>query len=66
MRLMMAAELHSATVLKQCLREVEQTGPSGQRLAEHLRQFMASYDMETIQKIIAQIPVAAPAAQSTP
>jgi signal transduction histidine kinase/CheY-like chemotaxis protein len=64
-RLVMAAELHSTTVLKQCLCEVEQTGPSGLRLAEHLRQFMASYDMETIQRIIAQIPVAAPAAQTS-
>jgi DNA-binding response OmpR family regulator len=57
-RLMMAAELHSATVLKNCLREVEQTGPAGERLAEHLRGFLASYDMETIQKIIAQLPAA--------
>ncbi len=57
LRLMMAAELHSTTVLKNCLREVEQTGPAGQRLAAHLREFMASYDMETIQKIVAQIPV---------
>ena len=56
-RLVMAAELHSTTVLKNCLREVEQTGPSGQRLAVHLREFMVSYDMETIQKIVAQIPV---------
>jgi len=63
-RLVMAAELHSTTVLKQCLCEVEQTGPAGLRLAEHLRQFMASYDMETIQRIIAQIPVAAPVAQT--
>lgn len=57
-RLMMAAELHSATVLKSCLREVEETGPSGRRLAEHLREFLASYDMEMIQKIAAQIAVA--------
>jgi CheY-like chemotaxis protein len=57
-RLMMAAELHSATVLKNCLREVEQIGSSGQRLATHLREFLASYDMETIQKIVAQITVA--------
>jgi CheY-like chemotaxis protein len=63
-RLMMAAELHSATVLKNCLREVEQTGPAGERLAEHLRGFLASYDMETIQKIIAQLP-AAPHNQAT-
>ncbi len=58
-RMMMAAELHSATVLKSCLQEVEQTGSAGQRLAAHLREFMASYDMETIQKIVAQIPVTA-------
>ena len=56
-RLMMAAELHSATVLKNCLKEVEELGPSGQRLAEHLREFLASYDMNMIQKIVAQIPV---------
>jgi signal transduction histidine kinase/CheY-like chemotaxis protein len=56
-RLMMAAELHSATVLKNCLKEVEETGPSGQRLAAHLREFLASYDMNMIQKIVAQIPV---------
>ncbi len=63
-RLMMAAELHSATVLKNCLREVEATGPAGERLAEHLRGFLASYDMETIQKIVAQLP-AAPQNQPT-
>ncbi len=58
LRLMMAAELHSATVLKVCLNEMAALGPAGQRLADHLRQFMASYDMETILKIVAQIPVA--------
>ena len=62
-RLVMAAELHSTTVLKNCLREVEQTGPAGRRLATHLRGFMASYDMEMIQKIVAQIPVASDATQ---
>ena len=56
-RLMMAAELHSATVLKNCLREVEETGEPGRRLAAHLREFLASYDMEMIQRIIAQIAV---------
>ena len=29
----------------------------GVRLAQHLRQFLASYDMKTIQRIVAQIPV---------
>jgi signal transduction histidine kinase/DNA-binding NarL/FixJ family response regulator len=59
-RLMMAAELHSATVLKNCLKEVEATGAPGQRLAAHLREFLASYDMEMIQKIVAQIPISNP------
>jgi len=56
-RMVMAAELHSTTVLKNCLKEVEQFGPNEHRLAEHLRGFLTSYDMETIQRIIAQIPV---------
>ncbi len=57
-RLAMAAELHSATVLKQCLAEVEKLGPAGGRVAGHLRTFLASYDMKTIQRLVAQIPVA--------
>jgi signal transduction histidine kinase/CheY-like chemotaxis protein len=65
-RLMMAAELHSATVLKSCLREVEETGAPGRRLAEHLREFLASYDMEMIQKITAQIAVAPNGTTSPP
>ncbi|HSI13965.1 MAG TPA: CHASE domain-containing protein [Chthoniobacter sp.] len=64
-RVMMAAELHSATVLKSCLREMEETGAPGRRLAEHLREFLASYDMEMIQKITAQIAVA-PNGKATP
>ncbi len=61
-RLVMAAELHSATVLKSCLVELEALGPGGCRLAEHLRRFLASYDMEMIQRIMAQIPVEMPSA----
>ncbi|HEY5743379.1 MAG TPA: ATP-binding protein, partial [Terrimicrobiaceae bacterium] len=56
-RLVMAAELHSATVLKNCLMEVEELGPHGSRLADHLRTFLSCYDMEMIQRIVAQIPV---------
>ncbi|MEN3939864.1 CHASE domain-containing protein [Prosthecobacter sp. SYSU 5D2] len=56
-RLTMAAELHSATVLKSCLAELEQLGTAGERLAQHLRGFLASYDMKTIQRIIAQISI---------
>lgn len=56
-RMVMAAELHSATVLKSCLLEVEALGPPGERLARHLRGFVASYDMKTIQRVLAQIHV---------
>ena len=66
LRLVMAAELHSATVLKNCLREVEQTGPTGGRLAAHLREFLASYDMAMIQKIVAQLPIAREATSPAP
>jgi hypothetical protein len=44
--------------LKACLAEVEQLGPHGRRLAAHLRGFLASYDMEMIQRVVAQVPVA--------
>ncbi len=57
LRLSTAAELHSATVIKSCLEEVEALGPSGVRLARHLRGFLASYDMKSIQGLVSQIPV---------
>jgi len=57
-RLTVAAELHSATVLKNCLVDVEDLGPAGEQLARHLRGFLSSYDMKSIQRLIAQIPVA--------
>ena len=53
-RLMMAAELHSATVLKKLPARSRGNGArSGQRLAD-LGEFLASYDMDMIQKIVAQ------------
>ena len=55
-RLVMAAELHSSTVLKQCLSEIESLGATEQRLAQHLRGFLSSYDMKAIQRLAAQIP----------
>ncbi|MEO5912849.1 MAG: CHASE domain-containing protein [Luteolibacter sp.] len=57
-RLTVAAELHSATVLKNCLIDVEDLGPAGERLSHHLRGFLSSYDMKSIQRLIAQLPVA--------
>ncbi len=56
--MVMAAELHSTTVLKNCLKQLEEQGANERRLAEHLRGFLTSYEMETIQRIIAQIPIA--------
>jgi signal transduction histidine kinase/CheY-like chemotaxis protein len=55
-RMVMAAELHSTTVLKACLKELDAYGPHERRLAEHLRGFLRSYDLETIQRLIAQLP----------
>jgi signal transduction histidine kinase/CheY-like chemotaxis protein len=54
-RLSLAAELHSATVLKVSLAELERLGSAEARLAQHLRGFLASYDMRTIQHILAQV-----------
>jgi CheY-like chemotaxis protein len=56
-KMVLAAELHSATALNACLKEVEILGPEERRLAEHLREFLASYDMESIQRILAQLPL---------
>ncbi|PTX97244.1 hypothetical protein DB346_19735 [Verrucomicrobia bacterium LW23] len=56
-RMVVAAELHSMTVLRKCIKEVEALGPDEARLAAHLRDFLSSCDMVAIQAMIAQIPV---------
>ena len=56
-RMVVAGELHSATVLKRCLKEMEDLGPDEKRLAFHLRDFLSKCDMIAIQSIIAQIPI---------
>lgn len=56
-RLVMAAELHSSTMLKNCLTEMATLGAPAERVAIHLRTFLASYDMKTIQQLVAQIPI---------
>ena len=63
-RMVVAGELHSATVLKKCLKEMEALGPEEKRLAVHMRDFLARCDMTAIQRIIAQIPVKAEAIPS--
>ena len=54
-RLKSAAELYSTTELKNCLNEVEQLSETGRRLAEHLRQYLQSYDMEAILNIVSKL-----------
>jgi signal transduction histidine kinase/FixJ family two-component response regulator len=65
-RMVVAGELHSATVLKRCLKEVEDLGPAEKRLAFHLRDFLSRCDMMAIQSIIAQIPVRMESSASVP
>ena len=54
-RLMVAAELHSTTALKACLQELRQLGPDAERLADRIRLLMRSYDMDGIQRLLAQV-----------
>jgi CheY-like chemotaxis protein len=56
-RISRAAELHSATALRGCLGELERLGGDAPYLAEHLRAFLATYDMETIQGIVRRVAV---------
>jgi signal transduction histidine kinase/CheY-like chemotaxis protein len=56
-RLSHAAELQSATSLRGCLNELDELGPNGRHLADHLRPFLARYDMESIQRIVGDLPV---------
>jgi CheY-like chemotaxis protein len=62
-RMVLAAELHSTTVLKRCLKEMDALGADEARLATHLRDFLSSYDIVAIQQIIAQIPILEPLSQ---
>jgi len=55
-RMHRAAELHSATALKHCLDELEDDEAGG-TLAAHLRGSLASYDMEHIQQVLAEVSV---------
>ncbi len=56
-RLIVAAELHSTTALKSALRDLQQLGPEAERLAEHLRRLMRSYDMDSIQRLLCRVVV---------
>jgi CheY-like chemotaxis protein len=54
-RLAVAAELHSTTALKAALQELRGLGPEASLLAEHIRHLMRSYDMNGIQRLLAQV-----------
>lgn len=56
-RLMVGAELHSTTALKAALLELRQLSPEAQRLAEYLRYLLRSYDMDGMQRVLAQVAV---------
>jgi len=53
-RLMVAAELHSTTVLKSGLAELRQHGSEACRLADVIRQRMRGYDMDGIQRLLSR------------
>lgn len=55
-RLLAAAELHSTTLLKTGLLELEALGGDARHLAEILRHPMAAYDMNTIMHLLLQLP----------
>jgi CheY-like chemotaxis protein len=54
-RLMVAAELHSTTALKSCLKELRSLGPDAAWLAEQIRWLMRSYDMDGIQQLLSWV-----------
>ncbi len=60
-RLAVAAELHSTTVLKACLDELRQLGGPAVPLADHLRHLLRGYDLVSISRILADLPVVAEA-----
>ena len=41
---------------KRACGELESLGPNGRRLADHLRGFLASYDMDAIQRLVGCLP----------
>jgi CheY-like chemotaxis protein len=55
-RMMVAAELHSTTVLKACLDELRQLGGPAAALADHLRLFLRAYDLEGVARLLAKLP----------
>jgi CheY-like chemotaxis protein len=63
-RMSSAAERHSATTLRACLDQLEGGGPDARHLAENLRRCLASYDMDAIRQILADVSVSAASART--
>ncbi|MCC7376698.1 MAG: CHASE domain-containing protein [Verrucomicrobiales bacterium] len=61
--LLLAAELHSTTMLKARLGELRGLGPAAERLAEEIRWLMRSYDMDAIRRVLERV---SPRLPSTP
>ncbi len=55
-RIRQAAENHNATVLRSCLREVEDLGPAQRPWLDPLRRAMQAYDMKAIAAVVASEP----------
>jgi signal transduction histidine kinase/ActR/RegA family two-component response regulator len=53
--LLLAAELHSTTMLKTRLAELREHGPAAERLAEEIRWLMRSYDMDSIRHALERV-----------
>lgn len=52
--LTLAADLHSTTALKRCLPELQKYSSAGAHLAEAIRRLMRRYDLEGIQRLLAE------------
>lgn len=52
--LTLAADLHSTTALKRCLPELQEHSPGGAHLAEAIRRLMRCYDLDGIQRMLAE------------
>ncbi|MBL9138854.1 MAG: CHASE domain-containing protein [Verrucomicrobiales bacterium] len=64
--LLLAAELHSTTMLKARLAELREHGPGAERLAQEIRWLMRSYDMDGIRRVLERVSPRGPTEPSAP
>jgi hypothetical protein len=55
--MMLAAELHSTTVLKAYVEEMRQLGAATGPLADHLRQLLRAYDLAGVSRLLSRLRV---------